>query len=68
MKKILKTGTLAMAVSLGYHAPECCGGGKLLGEEKRGGECDNFLLFSHAGQGLLTTCDSLGGVTGRQFD
>ena len=43
-------------------------GGKLLGEEKRGGECDNFLLFSHAGQGLLTTCDSLGGVTGRQFD
>ena len=59
MKKILKTGTLAMAVSLTAfmtscgdfldHAPECCGGRKLLGEEKRSGECDNFLLFSHAG-------------------
>ena len=59
MKKILKTGTLAMAVSLAAFTtscgdflditpPECCGGGKLLGEEKRGGECDNFLLFSHA--------------------
>ena len=67
MKKILKTGTLAMAVSLAAFTTSC-GGGKLLGEEKRGGECDNFLLFSHAGQGLLTTCDSLGGVTGRQFD
>ena len=55
MKKILKTGTLAMAVSLTAFMTSC---GDFLditplnavvGEEKRSGECDNFLLFSHAG-------------------
>ena len=58
MKKILKTGTLAMAVSLTAFMTSC---GDFLDItplnavvvenywEKRSGECDNFLLFSHAG-------------------